>query len=165
MEKLWRIILSWLGRVKKEMTDNTEPAIYIAMPLIKKYEGFHAEPYICPAGVLTIGWGRTHDIEHGDKTTEVAEDFWLIDYLIDEDKQINKLVKVPLSKNQRAALLSFVYNLGIKQFADSTLLKMLNEGKYFEAACQFERWKHSNGKVLRGLVRRRADEANLFCSP
>jgi lysozyme len=75
---------------------------------------------------------------------------------------VQKLVTVPVNKNQLEALTSFAYNLGIGALKGSTLLKFLNDGNYQAAANQFLRWDKANGKVLAGLARRRAAERNLF---
>jgi len=64
--------------------------------------------------------------------------------------------------HQFDALVSFAYNVGIGNLKSSTLLRKLNAGDYDGAALEFHRWKRSNGRVLPGLVRRRAAEALLF---
>lgn len=69
---------------------------------------------------------------------------------------------VPLSQNQFDALVSLVYNIGETAFSNSTLLKKLNAKDYQGAADQFPRWNKGGGQVLKGLVRRRADERDLF---
>jgi lysozyme len=89
---------------------------------------------------------------------------------------IERMVTVPLNQNQFDALVSLVYNIGPgdpnakrkedkKGFYWSTLRKLLNQGKYAEAAAQFSRYKHSGGKVYKGLITRRAKEAALFMEP
>jgi len=64
-------------------------------------------------------------------------------------------VKVPLTQNQFNALTSFVFNIGNTAFINSTLLRLLNQGKYEEVPAQMRRWKYDNGKVVKGLVARR----------
>jgi lysozyme len=86
---------------------------------------------------------------------------------------IERMVTVPLNQNQFDALVSLVYNIGPGSPTDpdkrgfywSTLRKLLNQGKYAEAATQFARYKYSGGKVYPGLVKRRAKEAALFMEP
>ena len=73
-------------------------------------------------------------------------------------------VSVPLSDNQRAALVSLVFNIGAGAFAGSTLLKLLNAGNYAGAADQFLVWKKVKGVDSPGLIARRASERNLFLS-
>lgn len=75
---------------------------------------------------------------------------------------LNKVIKVPINKNQQLALLSLRYNIGGDAFNKSSLLSELNKGNYTGAALKFADWKFSEGKVLNGLVNRRAAERELF---
>ena len=130
--------------------------------LIKKYEGLRLCAYKCPAGVWTIGYGHTADVLEGQKISEKqADEFFDKDIKQFEDA-VNSLVKVPLKQGQFDALVSFVYNVGKTAFANSTLLKLLNQKKYTAAANQFTRWVYANGKKLQGLVKRREEEKFLF---
>jgi lysozyme len=143
-----------------------------AFALIKSFEGCHKtegamfKPYICPGGVLTIGWGHTN--HHGrpfDKNARWTQQE--CDTALDEDlqgfaEQVAAVVKVPLKQHQFDALVSFAYNVGLGNLKSSTLLRKLNGGDAEGAALEFHRWNRSNGKVLPGLVRRRAAEALLF---
>ena len=72
---------------------------------------------------------------------------------------------MPLTQNQFDALLSLEYNIGITYFKSSTLLRLLNQGKYNDAANQFDRWVYANKKKLAGLVKRRSIEKALFLKP
>ena len=78
------------------------------------------------------------------------------------EKTVNDLVKVPLTQNQFDALVSLTYNIGTGAFEKSTLLKKLNTGDYQGAADQFTVWNKGGGKVLQGLVNRRAKEKEVF---
>lgn len=133
-----------------------------AIDLIKKYEGFSARPYKCPAGVLTIGYGRTIDVRPYEITTEEAETIWLDKYVKTITDQILALVNVELSNNQICALIDFVYNLGIGNFKSSTLLKKINQGDFSAAANEFLKWNKAGGIVLKGLENRRIAERMLF---
>lgn len=133
-----------------------------AIDLIKKYEGFSARPYKCPAGVLTIGYGRTIDVRPYEITTEEAETIWLDKYVKTIADQILALVKVELSNNQICALIDFVYNLGIGNFKSSTLLRKINQGDFSAAANEFLKWNKAGGIVLKGLENRRIAERMLF---
>jgi len=75
---------------------------------------------------------------------------------------LNKVIKVPINKNQQLALLSLRYNIGPDAFNESSLLAELNKGNFTAAALKFADWKFSEGKVLNGLVNRRAAERELF---
>lgn len=132
------------------------------LDLIKSFEGLRLSAYKCPADVWTIGYGTTAGVKPGQTITkERAEELLREDVKRFED-QVLRLVKVPLTQGQFDALVSFVYNLGAGNLSNSTLLRLLNEGDYAGAGAQFERWTKAGGKVLAGLVRRRAAERALF---
>jgi lysozyme len=130
--------------------------------LTKKGEHYHA--YKCPAGVWTIGWGSTHHGGHKiDPATRWTMEECNAAFIKDMEafeRDVRKLVKVPLEQHQFDALVSFNYNTG--GLGKSTLLKKLNAGDYDAAAQEFKRWNKANGKVLPGLTRRRASESLLF---
>ena len=140
--------------------------------LIKHYEscmqkkGEHYHAYHCPAGVLTIGWGHTH--HHGRKfdassrwTRRECDEAFLEDMETFE-RDVRKLVRVPLEAHQFDALVSFTYNCGSGALAKSTLLKKVNARDFEGAAKEFHKWNKANGKVLKGLTRRRASESLMF---
>lgn len=133
-----------------------------AIDLIKKYEGFSTRPYKCPAGVLTIGYGRTINVKPYDITSEEAETVWLRKYVKTIADQILAVVKIELSNNQICALIDFVYNLGIGNFKSSTLLRKINQGDFSTAANEFLKWNKAGGIVLKGLENRRIAERMLF---
>lgn len=131
--------------------------------LIKRFEGCRLKAYRCPAGVLTIGYGHTgSDVSNGmEISQEKAENMLKMDLVV-HCNNVTKLVKVPLNQNQFDALVSFEYNVGYGALSTSTLLRLLNQGKYTEASKQFERWVYAGGKPLEGLKRRRKAEKELF---
>lgn len=130
--------------------------------LIKSFEGYRANAYLDAVGVPTIGYGTTRGVKMGQKINESQAVAFLQKDLEMFENAINRLVKVPLTQDQFDALSSFVYNLGETNFAGSTLLKVINQGRYDLAPAQFLRWNKAGGKVLNGLTRRRQAEANLF---
>ena len=130
--------------------------------LIKKFEGCELEAYQCSAGVWTIGYGHTKDIVEGMTISKEQAEEMLVDELHEYENYINKYVTVALSQNQFDALVSWVYNLGPANLKASTLLKVLNQGKYEDVPAQIKRWNKAGGKVLEGLIRRREAEACLF---
>lgn len=137
-----------------------------AIEIIKESEGLELESYYDPAGVLTIGYGTTgHRVYVGMKITEEQALEWLMEHLMEADGYIDRYVKVPINNNQRNALISFIYNVGVGNFRESTLLRKLNMGDYEGAGNEFKRWKYGGGKVLNGLVKRREVEAELFNTP
>lgn len=131
--------------------------------LIKNFEGCRLTAYRCPANILTIGYGHTgSDVVIGQKITQEQAEKLLKSDLLVHCNNVSRLVKVPLTQNQFDALVSFEFNVGYGNFASSTMLKLLNQKKYREAAAQFDRWVYANRKVLAGLVKRRAAEKTLF---
>lgn len=133
--------------------------------LIKEWEQLRLEAYLpTPNDVWTIGWGHTSTTKKGMVITkEEAQD------LFEKDtawavRAVNREVNVGLSQNQFDALVSFVFNVGEGAFKKSTLLRKLNSGDYEGAANEFPKWNKQKGKVLKGLVRRRAHEQELFLS-
>ncbi len=132
------------------------------LSILKTAEGFYAEPYICPAGKLTVGYGHTGNVS-GPVTQEQAEVLLKGDLKAAQDA-VEAHVTVPLTENQFSALVSLVYNIGANAFANSTLLDHLNNNEIELAAAQFDRWIYANGHVLPGLVKRRQLEKELFLS-
>ena len=130
--------------------------------LIKKYEGCKLNAYHCPANVLTIGYGHTNNVRENQKITQAEAEKLLKEDLIIHSNNVLKLTKTKLNQNQFDALVSLEFNVGYGNFKNSTLLKLLNQGKYTLASNQFDRWIYSKGKVLQGLVKRRKEEKKLF---
>lgn len=138
--------------------------------LIKRFEGFSAKPYLCPAGVPTIGYGSTRDTDGKAITmqhppiTEAQAKALLMATLTTYENAVNRYVKVQLNQNQFDALVDFAYNAGAKNLLTSTLLKKLNAGDYTGASKEFSKWVYGGGKKLNGLVKRREAERQLFIS-
>jgi len=131
--------------------------------LIKKFEGLSLKAYLCPANVLTIGYGHvSSSIKQGDVITQAEADEFLSSDLSKFCKGVEDCVKVPITDNQFASLVSFAYNVGISALRNSTLLKKLNAKDYEGAGDEFLRWTKAGGKTLPGLVNRRAAERKLF---
>lgn len=134
--------------------------------IIKMFEGFSAFAYVCPAGVMTIGFGTTringNPVSKSLRITVDEANVLLEQDLKSFEKSVNSLVKVALTQNQFDALVSFAYNLGAENLKKSTLLKKINVSEFFEAAEEFLKWNKAGGKVLPGLTRRRAAEKELF---
>ena len=137
-----------------------------ALSLIKPYEGCHLKAYKCPAGVWTIGWGQTgKDIKEGLVWTQEQADSALEKSVAKFTEGVLKLVKVRLRPEQIGALVSFAYNVGLGNLEKSTLLKLVNaKADTEDIVKQFLVWNKAGGKVLMGLLYRRASEALMFKS-
>jgi lysozyme len=136
------------------------------MALVKRFEGFSATVYICPAGFPTIGYG--HLLRDGERLIlddgiSLAEAEQLLrNDLRTAEQAVLRLINVPLTDGQFGALVSFTYNLGSGALQSSTLRRKLNRREYVSVPKELRRWVWAGGRKMAGLVRRRAAEANLF---
>lgn len=134
------------------------------LALLKGKEGCRLVPYP-DAGGESICYG--HFLRPQDSWMRTNMNQELCEIILKHDcawavKAVNSMVLVPLNQNQFDALVDFVYNVGETHFRQSTLLRLLNEGKYREAAEQLPLWIFSNGSAVTALVDRRAAERALF---
>ena len=137
--------------------------------MIKTFEGFRAAPYKCSAGVPTIGYGATF-YPGGKKVTmtdaaiteEQAVEL-LANMLVSFEKYVDSYCIDTITQNQFDALVSFAYNLGPANLKASTLLKKVNANPNDESIkLEFMKWVKAGGKTLKGLVRRREAESELY---
>ena len=130
------------------------------LDLIRFFEGLELNAYQCAAGVWTIGYGHTKDVQQGMTISEARANEMLAEELNEYESYINGLVTVELNQDQFDAMVSWVYNLGVGNLKASTLLKVLNAGDYDGVPAQMMRWNKAGGKVLEGLTKRRQAEAD-----
>ena len=130
--------------------------------LIKKFEGCRLKAYQDSVNVWTIGYGHTEGVHEGMEISQHQADIMLGSDLVKYANYINEYVTVSLNPNQFDALTSWVYNLGPTNLRNSTMLKVLNAGKYSEVPYQMIRWIRAGGLISKGLTRRREAEARLF---
>ncbi len=134
------------------------------LELLKKSEGFRSRVYLDVNGFPTIGYG--HRLMHPESfpggVTEIEASQILASDVRDAEQAVERLVKVPLTQGQFDALVDFCYNLGSGKLASSTLLKVLNGGRYEDAAEQLLRWDLAGGEENAGLKARREAEAALW---
>ena len=141
--------------------------------LIKAFEsclrpigGGRITAYIDPVGVPTIGWGHTNHhgrkFKMGDVWTQAECDEEFRSDMIRFEKAVKGLVTVQIKQWQFDALVSFSFNVGEGALGKSTLLRKVNVGDFNGAAFEFQKWNKGGGRVLSGLVRRRASESLLF---
>lgn len=145
-------------------------ALDIASDLCKTFEGFRSKPYLCPAGVPTIGYGSTFysdgkQVRLTDRpiSKEEAEEY--LEYEL--YKCLQKAIKfspiLAMYDNRLAAITDFIYNLGAGNYQTSTLKRKVNVENWDEAVYQIKRWNKAAGRVLNGLTLRREAEARLLC--
>ena len=135
----------------------------IGRNLIKTFEGYRSEAYLCPAGVWTIGYGHTRGVSEGDTCTKEQADLFLQEDLREAEMTVES-TGLNLSQLQFDALVSLVYNIGSGNFYESTLLKRLKASTAASESLEeaWKRWKYAGGEVMNGLVRRRAAEWSLY---
>lgn len=136
------------------------------LELVKAFEGYFAKPYRCPAGVLTQGYGHT-----AAAGAPALGGVWSKEYASHVLAQtierryaapVRRLLKRQPSQAQFDAMVSLAYNIGVSSFARSTVLRCFNRGDDKGAASAFSGWNKADGRVLSGLVRRRASEALVY---
>lgn len=133
------------------------------LAMIKSFEGFRATPYRDFGGSLTVGYG--HLIRENERFIRLSEkeaEALLIQDVRLAEAIVKRVVRVQLTQNQFDALVSLVFNIGSGQFGGSTLLAKLNRNDFLGAANEFPRWKHVDRTPVRGLMRRREAERQLF---
>lgn len=147
-----------------------------ALDLIREFEGYLREvgggmvaPYLCPAHVATIGWGSIHyedgrRVKLSDPPIDKVRAAELLMHEVGRicEPAIARLVTVPLHPLMHGALVSFAFNVGVGALQSSTLLKRVNARDWDDVPRQFAKWNHGGGRELRGLTRRRKDEAAMF---
>ena len=133
------------------------------LELIKRFEGFSATPYRCPAGYLTIGFG--HVMQPGEDFSLISQEeaeALLARDARDAEDAVCRFIEAPLSEGQFDALVSFTFNLGAGALQRSTLRRKLKRHEYLAASAEFPRWVYAGGRILPGLVARRQAEKALF---
>lgn len=141
----------------------------LALKYIAGREGLRLKAYPDPDSKnglpWTIGYGHTKNVKKGETTTRQQAEKWLAEDLQSAAKTVSELVEVTLSEPQRAALISFVFNIGHGNFKKSTLLRFLNEGRYDRIPSELRRWVYNDGKKSNGLINRRNDEILIWNTP
>lgn len=132
--------------------------------LIRKFEGCKLTPYLCPAGVLTCGWGSTgHGVVMGQPWTQAKADERLEqDALKFARGTLAYCPNLATQPHALCAIADFAYNLGLGQLKASTLRRRVLTGDWQAVAFELRRWVRGGGRVLPGLVKRREAEIALL---
>lgn len=147
----------------------------IAIRLIKLSEGLKdgdlhrpgLQPYLCPAGIATIGFGSTHYLDGRPVSMSdpgIDEDIAEALMIHEADRcsaSVDRMIKVHLDDGQRAALIDFVYNFGPGRLQSSTLRQRINRSDP-DAWTEFRKWVFGGGRKLPGLIIRRDREVSLW---
>lgn len=139
--------------------------------IIKEFESFRSKPYLCQARVPTIGWGSTYypngkRVTLRDKPITVEQGMELfkvtsLKYVM----AVDRMTRDDINQNQFDALVSLCFNIGEEQFRTSTVLKRVNKNPSDKTIAEaFSRFKYADGKISKGLIRRRAAEVALYFS-
>lgn len=146
-----------------------------ALEIIKHWEGFRSEPYLCSGGYWTIGYGHVlredgRMLTYKDAKPSVSMSQSEATVLLSEVEgntywtAANRLCNPAglLNDNQLAALTSFCYNLGVGALRQSTLRRKVLAGEHHAVPREFRKWVNAGGKRIKGLVLRREAEAALY---
>lgn len=136
-------------------------AISIATAVVSFYEGYEPTAYRDPVGIPTICYGHTETARLGQTLSQTECTALLQQDLGEAFEAVDRRVQVELPEPTRAALASFVYNVGEGNFARSTLLRKLNRGDVSGACHELSRWVYAGGRKLNGLVNRRTTEKEI----
>lgn len=155
--------------IRQRANPPLEVAVRLAAALCRRFEGVYLRPYICPAGVWTLGYGSTfyptgarvgpHD---SPITLTQAEDllqFMLSSVFIPGVQRLCPNIQHP---EQLAAIVDFAFNLGLGRLKASTLRRKINEGDWEAVPGELRKWTRGGGRTLRGLVARREAEILLL---
>ena len=136
------------------------------LALIKRFEGFASEIYVCPAGWPTIGYGHVvRDEERkrfADGIDETTAEELLRRDVETAERAVLRLIRVPLEDGRFDALCSFTFNLGAGALQRSTLRRKVNREEHGAVPAELRRWVWAGGRRLKGLIRRRDAEAVLY---
>ncbi|MDA0782444.1 MAG: lysozyme [Proteobacteria bacterium] len=156
--------------------------------LIKRWEGFVPHLYICAAGYPTIGYGHVIlpsdnfgnitgaellDIyknsglkaaKHACRMTRQDAKELLFQDACKFEHAVLRYINVPLDDGQFDALVSFTYNLGPAALQRSTLRRKVNREEHSDVPHEFRKWVFAGGRKLKGLIRRRNEEAEVYAN-
>lgn len=159
---IWCLLVSELFGAS--LAAQPDRAAGVDLALVQELEGYSMDVYLDTGGTPTVCYGSTGaDVRMG-QPPRTPEECW---EMLKEDAEwarraVDDLVEVDLTQNQRAALVSFVYNVGRQAFKDSTLRAKLNAGDYAGVPDEMRRWVYDNGRRIRGLENRREREVEVW---
>lgn len=142
----------------------------IAAALCKQFEGFRSKPYLCPAGIPTIGYGSTYYFDERKVTLSdepisetIAETLLLHELQYTYLPGVLRNCPILLTEERKCnAIVDFAYNLGVGRLQTSTLKRKINEQDWDAAKEQLMLWNKGGGRVLPGLDKRRKAECQLL---
>ena len=161
---------------KQTIIENNDDPYSDAKTLIKRWEGLRLVPYQDPIGLWTVGYGHLmgdgktkpmmDKITQAEADTLFDDDFHhhraLMQHYVKKTARRRSTILIAMNPYQIGAVTSLVYNIGAGRFAASTICRLLADGDWDAAEQQFHLWRRAGGKILKGLVNRRREEADLF---
>lgn len=138
-------------------------ALVLALGLVTSWEGYKREVYLDPVGIPTVCYGHVvpDNVKVGTGFSNEACHTILYSDLRVASDGFDKLVVSKVNVNQKAAFVSFIFNVGLDNFKKSKMLKLINDGRIEDACHELPRWVYAKGKKLQGLVNRRNAEMEL----
>ena len=134
------------------------------LQLTEQFEGLRLGAYQDQVGRWTIGYGHTAGVKPGDICTQADAEAMLAADVAWAVAIVNHTVKIQLTQGQFDALVDFTFNLGSGNFTHSSLLSLVNQRRFVDAANEFDKWSHAGGQIVAGLLRRRQAEEVEFQS-
>lgn len=138
------------------------------LKLIGSFEGLRLRAYPDPGTggqPWTIGYGHTKGVKRGQKITAAKALSYLRSDVLSAERSVDAHVRVPVNQNRFDAMVSLAFNIGNSAFAHSTVVRRLNSHDYDGAGAAFMMWVRAGGRVMQGLVNRRAAERKLYDTP
>ena len=138
-------------------------ALVLALGLVTAWEGYEGKVYLDPVGIPTVCYGHVvpSNVKVGTHfSTEACHEILYADLKV-ASEAVDRYVRVEIPDYTKAALISFVFNVGIGNFKKSRLLKLINQGDIVAACHELPKWVYAKGKKLKGLVNRRQAEMRL----
>jgi lysozyme len=136
------------------------------LDLVCRFEGFSPVIYICPAGYPTIGYGHLITEANKEQFLDGVDEDEALELLRQDvevaERAVLRLINVPLTQGQFDALVSFTFNLGSGALQRSTLRRKVNREEHADVPAELMKWVWAGGRKLKGLVRRRHEEAILY---
>ena len=169
----------WVKKFREKATPNGSGARVPqqALDLIKKYEGFSASPYICPAGVATIGYGNTFypngkKVTMSDAPVSQTEAEKMLKDVVDKDFVSVLEKSIPywneMSDGQKSALISFAYNLGANFYGDmdnfGSITRDLRDKNWANVPATLLKYRNPGSSFEEGLRKRRTEEGQVWQS-
>ena len=165
------LIVLYLAATKTQLGMSVTDSLLSLLRSLEEGNNAALTAYQDSAGVWTIGYGSIYNfdlnrkVQQGDTIDAATAERWLQQEANEKLQYVQSLITVPVTNNQLVALASFTYNVGESAFANSTLLRLLNNGSDINTvADQFDRWIYAGGRIVNGLINRRNAEKTLFLS-